>query len=81
MSQKTVTIPVELFFDLCAYHVLGSDAVRRDTDLQDRITAGLQAKMDAIHRRQLYTAYKAANTPQGATEALQAYTHACDRRQ
>jgi hypothetical protein len=56
-TQKSVQIPAELFVQLINYHLYE----RRDPELAERIRKGLDEKLEALARRQLYTDYKAGN--------------------
>lgn len=71
--SKAVQIPEELFFEICRYHLLDLDT----DDAQDAAQAiqdGLRAKLDAMQRRQLYTAYKDTKAaPEAREAARQAY--------
>lgn len=48
--MKNIQIPVDLFLDLCNYHIAGIRSPRQD----QRIQQGLQNKLDAIKRRSDY---------------------------
>ena len=50
--MKTVQIPMELFTDLCKYHLL------QQNNLNQPIERGLQEKIDSLAKRELYTKYK-----------------------
>lgn len=54
--MKNVQISYELFMDLLRYHLIG------DGDLADTVQQGLEQKMDAMVRHELYTKYKTAPT-------------------
>ena len=62
-------IDEKLFLSLVQYHLLGL----QDPEREQRIRAGLQAKMDAIARRRLYSASRTAPTPEEREQARQAY--------
>lgn len=51
---KNVQIPIELFYDLVRVHLLDQD----DTDTLKRIQRALEGKLDAMARREYYSAYK-----------------------
>jgi hypothetical protein len=65
--EKNITIPEELFVDLVKYFLAG---IRLD---EDRIRLGLQEKLDAMVKRELYTKYKTAGTPEEREKARQEY--------
>lgn len=48
--MKNIQIPVDLFLDLCNYHIAGIRSPRQD----QRIQQGLQNKLDAVKRRSDY---------------------------
>lgn len=56
-SKGNVQIPYELLTDLCRYHLAG---ITDDPEIEERIRAGLQAKMDSAAARERY----AKNLPQ-----------------
>lgn len=64
---QNVQIPWDLWMKLLQYHFC--DAV----DVQDDIVQGLSDKLDALARRELYTTYKTAETPQERNKARMAY--------
>lgn len=66
-KQKNVTIKQELFMDLVKYFLVN---IRED---EDRIRLELQEKMDALVKRELYTKYKTAGTPEEREVARQEY--------
>ena len=66
---KNVQIPETLFVDLLKLHLLDLE----DPDIEIRIRKGLQAKLDALTRRQHYTDSKTAPTPEQRERARQAY--------
>ncbi len=55
---KNIQIPEELFVSLCKHHLLGVD----DDHTMDQIQKGLNDKMEAITRRELYSKSKTAPT-------------------
>jgi hypothetical protein len=66
-KKKNVTISEELFVDLVKYFLA-------DIPLdEDRIRLGLQEKLDAMVKRELYTKYKMAGTPEEREKARQEY--------
>ena len=48
--MKNIQIPVDLFLDLCNYHIAGIRSPGQD----QRIQQGLQNKLDAVKRRADY---------------------------
>lgn len=48
--MKNIQIPVDLFLDLCNYHLAGIRSPGQD----QRIQQGLQDKLDAVKRRSDY---------------------------
>ena len=67
--SKTVQIPWELFRDL--YNVIILDV--ENPEAVQRIKVGLQAKMDAMERRTLYTKSKTSGDPEEKEKSRQAY--------
>lgn len=67
--MKTVQIPEAVFCALCRYHLYG---MQTDTD-EIQIRQALQAKLDSITRRTLYTQSKTADTPEEREKARQQY--------
>ena len=65
--QKMVQIPDRLFVALVKFHVLGI------YDCLPEIKNGLEQKLDAMMRRELYTKSKTAKTEAEREEARQAY--------
>ena len=55
-GMKNVQISYELFMALLRYHLIG------DEDLADTVQQGLEQKLDAVVRHELYTKYKSAPT-------------------
>ena len=66
-KKKNATIPEELFIDLVKYFLAD---IRWD---EDRIRSGLQEKLEAMVKRELYTRYKTAGTPEERVKARQEY--------
>lgn len=50
-SKGNVQIPYDLLTDLCRYHLAG---ITDDPELENRIRAGLRAKMDSTAARERY---------------------------
>lgn len=59
--MKTVQIPESLFLDLCRYHLQDDLESWEIDDLARSIDSGLQDKLDALARRELYSKYKNTN--------------------
>lgn len=71
--SKAVQIPESLFWDLCRYHLLDLEADEAE-DIAQAIQDGLQAKLEAMQRRALYSAYKDTKaSPEARQEARKAY--------
>ena len=66
-KKKNVTIPEELFIDLVKYFLAD---IRWD---EERIRSGLQEKLEAMVKRELYTRYKTARTPEEREKARREY--------
>lgn len=64
-----VQIDETLWWDLVEYHMRGSQG----PELELRIRAGLQEKLDAMTRRTLYTQSKTAQDPKSRELARQEY--------
>lgn len=62
-KEKQVQIPYDLLTDLCRYHLAG---ITDDPEIEERIRAGLRAKMDSAAARERY----ARNLPQKPSNAL-----------
>ena len=73
-KKKNVTIPEELFIDLVKYFLAD---IRWD---EDRIRSGLQEKLEAMVKRELYTRYKTAGTPEEREKSRQEYLRSEERR-
>ena len=65
--MKNVQISEELFFALLKYHLLEMD------DVLPEIKKGLEEKLEAMVRRDLYTKYKTAPTEEEREKARQEY--------
>ena len=65
--MKNVQILEELFFMLVKYHLLGVD------DFVPEIKKGLEEKLEALVRRELYTKYKTAKTEEEREQARKEY--------
>lgn len=66
-KKKNVTISEELFIDLVKYFLAD---IRWD---EDRIRSRLQEKLEAMVKRELYTRYKTAGTPEEREKARWEY--------
>ena len=67
MGLKNVQISEELFFALLKYHLVEID------DVLPQIKKGLEEKLEAMVRRDLYTKYKTAPTEEERENARQEY--------
>ena len=65
--MKNVQIPEQLFFTLLKYHLLDMDEVLPE------IKKGLEEKMEAMLKRELYTKYKTAPTEEEREKARREY--------
>ena len=65
--MKSVQIPYELFVALVEYHLAYDD------DCAEEIRQGLEQKLDALVRCELYAKYKTAPTPEEREQARQEY--------
>ena len=65
--MKNVQIPYDLFLALLQYHLM------MDDDYEDEIRYGLERKLEAMVRHELYAKYKTALTPEEREEARQRY--------
>ena len=66
-KKKNVTIPEALFIDLVKYFLAD---IRWD---EDRIRFELQEELEAMVKRELYTRYKTAGTPEEREKSRQEY--------
>ena len=66
-SMKQIRISEELFIKLVKYHLL---EVEKD---KEQIEKGLEEKLDAMAKRELYTTYKTATSPVEKENARQEY--------
>ena len=67
MGLKNVQISEKLFFALLKYHLVEMD------DVLPEIKKGLEEKLEAMVRRDLYTKYKTASTEEEREKARQEY--------
>ena len=65
--MKNVQISQELFFDLVRFHLLEME------ELSPEIKKGLEIKMEAMLKRELYTKYKTAPTEEEREKARKEY--------
>ena len=65
--MKNVQISQELFLDLVRFHLLEMD------ELSPKIKKGLEAKLEAMVKRELYTKYKTASTEEEREQARKEY--------
>lgn len=65
--MKNVQISQELFFDLVRFHLLEME------ELLPEIQKGLDAKLEAMVKRELYTKYKTAPTEEDREQARKEY--------
>ena len=69
--MKNVQIPYDLFVALVEYH-LGYD-----DEYEDEIRHGLEQKLDALARHELYAKYKTAPSAEEREQARQEYLDRC----
>lgn len=67
--MANVQISMELFKQLCMHHI----GMSEDPELVESIRVGLNAKLDALVARELYSKSKAAATPEEREAARQQY--------
>ena len=65
--MKNIQISQELFFDLVRFHLLEME------EFSPKIKKGLEAKMEAMLKRELYTKYKTAATEEEREKARKEY--------
>lgn len=70
-KMKNVQIPEELFSALVAYHLVEVEKVL------PLIKDGLERKMEALIKRELYSKYKMSATEEEKEQARQAYLDKC----
>lgn len=80
MATKTVQISTTLLYDLFAYFLTDQDDDDREYT-REAITTALEAKLEALTRRELYTQSKTADTPEAREAARQAYLNRVGMRQ
>ena len=69
--MKSVQIPYDLFVALVGYHLAYDD------DYAEEIHQGLEQKLDAMVRHELYVKYKTAPTEEEREKARQEYLDKC----
>lgn len=82
--SKTVQIPAELFYGLCRYHLLPADSLEEweEVELLQAIKTGLEAKLEALERRELYSQYKDTSLSEEARQkARKAYLDSVGMRE
>lgn len=67
MEMKNVQIPYDLFLALLQHHLMMEDGY------EDEIRYGLEQKLEAMVRHELYAKYKTALTPEEREAARQRY--------
>ena len=65
--MKNIQISEELFLTLIKYHLLEMD------EFSEKIKIGLENKLEAMTKRELYTRYKTAPTVEEKEKARQQY--------
>jgi hypothetical protein len=65
--RKNVQLPYDLFSALIRYHLM------MDDDYEEEIRRGLEQKLDALMRHELYATYKTAPTEEEREKARQEY--------
>nr|CRY95775.1 hypothetical protein [uncultured prokaryote] len=77
--MKNVQIPQELFVSICRYFLC--DEALPEWEVDD-IVAGLETKLEAMQRHDLYSAYKdTSRSPQERQEARKAYLDSVGMRE
>ena len=65
--QKNIQIPMELFMAIVKYHLFDMD------EYDAEIRKGLENKVEAAYRRELYSDYKTKADPKEREQARQKY--------
>lgn len=73
--MSNIQIPTELFGELYAYFILEDSTPEREA----RIKTALEAKMDKIHKRNLYSDFKASTSPEHREKARRKYIETIDQ--
>lgn len=71
--MKQIQIPEELFYDILRYVVATDERQEVPAELRNRVIDGLADKCKKISDRELYTAYKTAQTEEERERARQKY--------
>lgn len=76
MKEKQIQIPQTLFAKLLKYHF-----IEQDPELQKEIEKGLEIKLDAMLKHDLYTQSKTAGTEEEREKARKEYLDKIGMRQ
>ena len=76
MKEKQIQIPQTLFVKLLKYHF-----IEQDPELQKEIEKGLEIKLDAMLKHDLYTQSKMAETEEEREKARKQYLDKIGMRQ
>ena len=76
MKEKQIQIPQTLFVKLFKYHF-----IEQDPELQKEIEKGLEIKLDAMLKHDLYTQSKIADTEEEREKARKEYLDKIGMRQ
>lgn len=76
MKEKQIQIPQTLFVKLLKYHF-----IEQDPELQKEIEKGLEIKLDAMLKHDLYTQSKIADTEEEREKARKEYLDKIGMRQ
>lgn len=68
--MANVQISQELFVDLIKFHCMDA---QDDDNMNARISKGLEAKLDSMVKRELYSKYKTAQSPAEREHARKEY--------
>ena len=71
--MANIQIPESLFYDILRYYVITSEGGEVPEELDKRVFDGLTDKVQKITDRELYTAYKTAQTEEEKEKARQKY--------
>lgn len=69
MREKSIQIPERLFLEMAQYFLLD----KKDASMEKNIVKGLDDKIEAVIRHDLYTKYKTAPTPEQQEQARKEY--------
>ena len=70
--DKNIQIPLTLFMAIAKYFMLDS----RNFEAENQIKKGIEAKVNAYNRHELYSQYKEGATPEAKEKARQEYLDA-----